>query len=96
MMLKFLLILPLIEGFNVQHSTTQFTHTKPNTTLSAKKAQPFTTSTISPTHILSLSLSILLTPSIALADGQTKEFKLPPIDKSDKARCQVREIEDSD
>ena len=31
--------------------------------------------------------SLLLSPLAANADGQTKEFKLPPIDYSDKARC---------
>lgn len=34
-----------------------------------------------------LSLSLLFGPTPALADGQTKSFKLPPIDFSDKARC---------
>jgi len=34
-----------------------------------------------------LTLSIIANPSPALADGQTKDFKLPPIDKSDKYRC---------
>lgn len=34
-----------------------------------------------------LSLSLFLGPAPALADGQTKTFKLPPIDFSDKSRC---------
>lgn len=34
-----------------------------------------------------LTLSILASPSPAFADGQTKAFKFPPIDKSDKNRC---------
>jgi uncharacterized protein YjbI with pentapeptide repeats len=34
-----------------------------------------------------LSFAILASPSPALADGQTKDFKLPPIDFSDKTRC---------
>lgn len=34
-----------------------------------------------------LSLSLFLGPAPALADGQTKTFKLPPIDVSDKSRC---------
>jgi len=34
-----------------------------------------------------LSLSLFLGPAPALADGQTKSFKLPPIDSSDKSRC---------
>mmetsp|Transcript_26738 Transcript_26738/g.37693 ORF Transcript_26738/g.37693 Transcript_26738/m.37693 type:complete len:238 (-) Transcript_26738:1133-1846(-) len=34
-----------------------------------------------------LSFAILANPSPALADGQTKDFKLPPIDFSDKTRC---------
>lgn len=35
-----------------------------------------------------LSLSLLFGPTPALADGQTNKFKLPPIDTSDKTRCQ--------
>lgn len=35
-----------------------------------------------------LSLAIFMGPSPALADGQTKVFKLPPIDMADKNRCQ--------
>jgi len=34
-----------------------------------------------------LSLAIFMNPTPALADGQTKDFKLPPIDFSDKGRC---------
>jgi hypothetical protein len=34
-----------------------------------------------------LSLVILANPAPSLADGQTKDFKLPPIDFSDKNRC---------
>jgi len=34
-----------------------------------------------------LSLSLFLGPAPALADGQTKDFKLPPIDFNDKSRC---------
>mmetsp|Transcript_19896 Transcript_19896/g.36156 ORF Transcript_19896/g.36156 Transcript_19896/m.36156 type:complete len:235 (+) Transcript_19896:45-749(+) len=34
-----------------------------------------------------LSLVILVNPGPSLADGQTKDFKLPPIDYSDKTRC---------
>jgi len=36
---------------------------------------------------VALSLAIFMNPSPALADGQTKDFKLPPIDFTDKARC---------
>ena len=36
-----------------------------------------------------ISASSLLGPSSALADGQTKEFRLPPIDFSDKTRCEL-------
>lgn len=35
------------------------------------------------------SLSIVLAPMPAFADGQTKEFKFPPIDFSDKNRCKL-------
>mmetsp|Transcript_25343 Transcript_25343/g.29347 ORF Transcript_25343/g.29347 Transcript_25343/m.29347 type:complete len:240 (+) Transcript_25343:160-879(+) len=35
-----------------------------------------------------LSFSLLFGPGPALADGQTNKFKLPPIDISDKNRCQ--------
>ena len=35
-----------------------------------------------------LSCALMFAPSPALADGQTKVFKLPPIDLSDKNRCQ--------
>mmetsp|Transcript_774 Transcript_774/g.1239 ORF Transcript_774/g.1239 Transcript_774/m.1239 type:complete len:235 (+) Transcript_774:81-785(+) len=34
-----------------------------------------------------IASSLLLSPLSASADGQTKEFKLPPIDQSDKSRC---------
>jgi uncharacterized protein YjbI with pentapeptide repeats len=34
-----------------------------------------------------IASSLLLSPLTANADGQTKEFKLPPIDYSDKSRC---------
>jgi len=35
-----------------------------------------------------LSLAVLASPlDSAFADGQTKDFKLPPIDKTDKNRC---------
>mmetsp|Transcript_5328 Transcript_5328/g.10631 ORF Transcript_5328/g.10631 Transcript_5328/m.10631 type:complete len:237 (+) Transcript_5328:26-736(+) len=37
-----------------------------------------------------LAASLLLAPSVALADGQTKEFKLPPVDMSDKSRCSIK------
>jgi len=36
-----------------------------------------------------LSVAIFTNPSPALADGQTKDFKLPPIDFSDKYRCSL-------
>lgn len=36
-----------------------------------------------------LSLAILTHPNPAFADGQTKEFKFPPIDKTDKQRCKL-------
>mmetsp|Transcript_39251 Transcript_39251/g.84665 ORF Transcript_39251/g.84665 Transcript_39251/m.84665 type:complete len:243 (+) Transcript_39251:122-850(+) len=34
-----------------------------------------------------LAATLFLNPLPSHADGQTKEFKLPPIDKSDKSRC---------
>ena len=34
-----------------------------------------------------LAATLLFNPLPSHADGQTKEFKLPPIDKSDKSRC---------
>mmetsp|Transcript_28370 Transcript_28370/g.60091 ORF Transcript_28370/g.60091 Transcript_28370/m.60091 type:complete len:241 (+) Transcript_28370:82-804(+) len=34
-----------------------------------------------------IAASLLLAPLPSHADGQTKEFKLPPIDNSDKSRC---------
>ncbi|GMH67832.1 hypothetical protein TrRE_jg8822 [Triparma retinervis] len=37
-----------------------------------------------------LSFSLFLLPTASLADGQTKEFKLPPVDTSDKSRCQIK------
>jgi len=37
-----------------------------------------------------ISASSFLAPNAALADGQTKEFRLPPIDYSDKSRCEFR------
>lgn len=36
-----------------------------------------------------LSLAILTHPTPAFADGQTKDFKFPPIDKTDKNRCKL-------
>ena len=38
-----------------------------------------------------LSCAFLLGPSPAFADGQTKVFKLPPIDFADKSRCQFND-----
>eukprot|EP00979_Chaetoceros_neogracilis_P001937 scaffold349_cov267-Chaetoceros_neogracile.AAC.32 len=38
--------------------------------------------------VAALSFSMFMVPSPALADGQTKTFKLPPIDFTDKNRCQ--------
>mmetsp|Transcript_15784 Transcript_15784/g.22452 ORF Transcript_15784/g.22452 Transcript_15784/m.22452 type:complete len:266 (+) Transcript_15784:61-858(+) len=42
------------------------------------------------TIVSAMALSFLLTtsPLPALADGQTKDFKLPPIDFADKTRCE--------
>jgi len=37
--------------------------------------------------VAALSFAIFMNPTPALADGQTKDFKLPPIDFSDKSRC---------
>ena len=34
-----------------------------------------------------LATTLLFNPLPSHADGQTKEFKLPPIDQSDKSRC---------
>lgn len=42
------------------------------------------------TNVASLSIlatTLLFNPLPSHADGQTKEFKLPPIDNSDKSRC---------
>lgn len=36
---------------------------------------------------VALAAALLLSPLPSYADGQTKEFKLPPIDYSDRARC---------
>jgi len=36
-----------------------------------------------------LSLSVMANPGPALADGQTKEFRLPPINFADKTRCSL-------
>jgi hypothetical protein len=35
------------------------------------------------------SLFLIMAPSPAFADGQTKEFKFPPIDFSDTTRCRL-------
>ena len=35
-------------------------------------------------------LSSTVAPLAAFADGQTKEFRLPPIDYADKSRCQLK------
>jgi hypothetical protein len=35
------------------------------------------------------SLSLIMAPLPAFADGQTKEFKFPPIDFSDPNRCRL-------
>jgi len=34
-----------------------------------------------------ISMAIFVNPGASFADGQTKDFKLPPIDFSDKTRC---------
>jgi len=40
---------------------------------------------------MTIALSLfLIAPTPAMADGQTTKFKLPPIDRSDKARCVVK------
>lgn len=36
-----------------------------------------------------ISMAVLLNPDASFADGQTKDFKLPPIDFSDKTRCNL-------
>jgi len=36
-----------------------------------------------------LCLSIMFHPNVAFADGQTKDFKFPPIDITDKNRCKL-------
>lgn len=38
--------------------------------------------------VLYISFALTTNPLTVLADGQTKDFKLPPIDTSDKTRCQ--------
>jgi len=38
---------------------------------------------------VALSIAVLVHPDPAFADGNTKEFKFPPIDKSDKQRCKL-------
>lgn len=36
------------------------------------------------------TVALLLPPSAAWADGQTKDFKFPPIDYGDKTRCVLK------
>lgn len=37
-----------------------------------------------------IGVSLLAAPAASLADGGTKEFKLPPIDTADKTRCMLK------
>eukprot|EP00522_Entomoneis_paludosa_P006088 CAMPEP_0172443470 /NCGR_PEP_ID=MMETSP1065-20121228/3733_1 /TAXON_ID=265537 /ORGANISM="Amphiprora paludosa, Strain CCMP125" /LENGTH=251 /DNA_ID=CAMNT_0013193721 /DNA_START=23 /DNA_END=778 /DNA_ORIENTATION=+ len=39
---------------------------------------------------LTMATASLLFPQAALADGQTKDFRLPPIDYADKSRCELK------
>ncbi len=60
-------------------TATQLSATKNNNNQSAQQQLAAAT--------FAIATSLLLSPLTANADGQTKEFKLPPIDYSDKSRC---------
>mmetsp|Transcript_26299 Transcript_26299/g.55518 ORF Transcript_26299/g.55518 Transcript_26299/m.55518 type:complete len:240 (-) Transcript_26299:230-949(-) len=57
---------------------------QPTTQLSAAKNENALANAAS---LSILAATLLLSPLPSHADGQTKEFKLPPIDYSDKSRC---------
>jgi uncharacterized protein YjbI with pentapeptide repeats len=64
------------------HRPTSLTATSPNNNENSLTSQL--------TSLASLSIltsTLLLSPLPSHADGQTKDFKLPPIDYSDKSRC---------
>lgn len=62
---------------------------RPATQLAAAKDEnPAAVNQIANAASLSiLAATLLFNPLPSHADGQTKEFKLPPIDQSDKSRC---------
>merc|ERR1711957_685994 len=57
------------------------------TKLDAKKSSDFRDNVGKAVIATVLSVGLFLGPAPALADGQTKEFRLPPIDQNDKTRC---------
>ncbi|KAL9190596.1 hypothetical protein ACHAXT_000302 [Thalassiosira profunda] len=64
--------------------------TRPITHLSAANSDdnsPIANHLASAASLSILAATLLFNPLPSHADGQTKEFKLPPIDYSDKARC---------
>lgn len=70
-----------IDGFAFTPATTVSRRT--TTTLQASDSPIEHVAKVAAT--LAVSLSLFATP--AFADGQTKDFRLPPIDFSDKSRC---------
>ena len=47
----------------------------------------FVTQTRAALTVVAFSVALFTAPAMSLADGSTKEFKLPPIDKDNKNRC---------
>jgi len=61
---------------------------RPATHLSAENNENTVSNQLANAASLSiLAATLLFNPLPSHADGQTKEFKLPPIDQSDKSRC---------
>jgi len=82
-----------VNAFTFTTSHTQTWSKKSNTSLNLYTQEDGSASVTSLGSICkaattaALSLAILMNPTPALADGQTKDFKLPPIDFNDKTRC---------
>ncbi|KAL7435627.1 hypothetical protein ACHAXM_004756 [Skeletonema potamos] len=73
---------PQMQNNSPSRTITQLSATKNNNNPSSSS-----TSAQLAAATFAIASSLLLSPLTANADGQTKEFKLPPIDYSDKSRC---------
>ncbi len=90
MYLRLLLLLPLCSSFVLVPSNHHAKLSNGGTSLKGRSRCDDLFESLS-VPAMSIALAMLFSsPSPALADGQTKTFKLPPIDNSDPARCSVK------